>query len=184
MTSHTGKNHLGWRRAATGAVAGSALALGLLMGIGSPAAVAEPEPTPQDEASPTTEAAVPQTADEVLAIIQRDYDLGAGGGQLSNFIHEVLVLRSQGYMPSNANKEAIVEALEHRPNQTPLIEALKQTVSYQRTLQARAAAAGAQPGGSTAGINQLPPGQQPDPTNPDNSGVFIGPSGGINQPVG
>jgi hypothetical protein len=184
MTSQTGKNRHGWH-AITGGVASSALALGLLMGVGSPAALAQPEdPTTPTDTAPTAEAEAPQTADEVLAIIQRDYDLGAGGGQLSNFIHEVLVLRSLGFMPSKANKDAIVEALDHRPNQTPLIEALKSTVSYQRTLQARQAAAGAPQGGFNAGINQLPPGQTPDPTDPDNTGIFIGPSGGINQPIG
>jgi hypothetical protein len=184
MTSQTGKNRHGWRRAITGGVASSALALGLLMGFGSPATLAQPETDSQGDASPTEQAEVPQTADEVLAIIARDYDLGAGGGQLSNFIHEVLVLRSLGFMPSKANKDAIVEALEHRPNQTPLVEALKETVSYQRTLQARAEAAGAPPGGFVAGINQLPPGQTPDPTDPDNTGVFLGPTGGITQPIG
>jgi hypothetical protein len=183
MTSQTGKNHH-LRRAVTGAVATSAMAVGLLAGVGSPAALAQPEPTPVTDAPPNEQAEAPQTADEVLAIIQRDYDLGAGGGQLSNFIHEVLVLRSLGFMPSKANKDAIVEALDHRPNQTPLIEALKDTVVYQRTLQARAAAAGAPPGGFTAGINQLPPGQTPDPTDPDNTGVFLGPTGGITQPIG
>ena len=47
------------------------------------------------------------TGEEALAIIQQDYDLGAGGGQLSNLVHEVLVLRNLGFRPSNAN---------HRPS--------------------------------------------------------------------
>jgi hypothetical protein len=95
----------------------------------------------------------------------------------------VLVLRSQGFLPSKANKEAIVKALDYRPNQKPLVEALQDTIAYQRKLQAQAA--NAQPSGPfTVGINQLPPGQQPDPTNPDNTGVFFGPSGGIQQPLG
>jgi hypothetical protein len=183
MTSQTGNNRR-WRRAVTGAVASSALAVGLMAGFAAPTALAQPEdPTTPTDTAPTAEAEAPQTADEVLAIIQRDYDLGAGGGQLSNFIHEVLVLRSLGFMPSKANKDAIVEALDHRPNQTPLIEALKDTVAYQRKLQAQAANANSTPGGFTAGINQLPPGVPPDPTNPDNTGVFIGPTGGINQPI-
>ena len=37
------------------------------------------------------------TADEALAIIAKEYDMGAGGGQLSNLIHEVLTLRAQGF---------------------------------------------------------------------------------------
>src|SRR5215207_6292609 len=111
MTSQTGKNRYRWRRAITGGIASSALAIGFLMGFGSTAALADPETDSQGDASPTEQAEVPQTADEVLAIIASDYDLGAGGGQLSNFIHEVLVLRSLGFMPSKANKDAIVEAL-------------------------------------------------------------------------
>ena len=48
-------------------------------------------------------------------------------------------------------------------------------------MQARSAAA--QPSNpAVAGINQLPPGMEPDPTNPDNTGVFMGP-GGIPIPL-
>jgi hypothetical protein len=186
MISKTGLNQHSWRRAVTGAAAGSALAVGLLVGVGSPAALAEPEPTPVTDAPGETEApATPtMTADQALAIIANEYDTGAGGGKLSNLIHDVLTLRAQGFMPSNGNKLAIQEALEKRPNQTPLVEALEQTLAYQLMLRSRQPAANNTQGGLTAGINQLPPGQQPDPTNPDNTGVFIGPSGGINQPVG
>jgi hypothetical protein len=183
MTSQTGKNRRDWRRAITGGVAGGALAIGLMAGLAAPTAVAEPE----DPASPTeTEApATPtMTADQALAIIANEYDTGAGGGKLSNLIHDVLTLRAQGFMPSNGNKMAIQEALEKRPNQTPLVEALEQTIAYQLTLKTRAAAAGAPPSGFTVGGGQLPPGQTPNPTNPGNPGVFIGPSGGITQPIG
>jgi hypothetical protein len=183
MTSQTGKNHHFWRRA----VAGSAMGVGLLVGIGSPAALAQPEPTPVTDAprGETDAPATPtMTADQALAIIANEYDTGAGGGQLSNLIHDVLTLRAQGFMPSNANKLAIQEALEKRPNQTPLIEALEETLAYQLTLKSRQAAAGAPQGGFNAGINQLPPGQTPDPTDPDNTGVFLGPTGGITQPIG
>ena len=183
MTSQTGKNRHGWRHAVTGAAASSAMAVGLMVGFGSPAALADPETDPQADASPTAQAPVPQTAEEVLAIIEADYDLGSGGGQLSNLIDDVMRLRAQGFLPSNANKEAIVKALEYRPNQGPLIEALQDTRAYQRKMQARAAAQPSNPAG--VGINQLPPGMQPDPTNPDNTGVFITPGGGgtIEQPL-
>ncbi len=183
MTSQTGKNRHGWRRAVTGAAASSAMAVGLMVGFGSPAALADPETDPQADASPTAQAPVPQTAEEVLAIIEADYDLGSGGGQLSNLIDDVMRLRAQGFLPSNANKEAIVKALEYRPNQGPLIEALQDTRAYQRKMQARAAAQPSNP--AVVGINQLPPGMQPDPTNPDNTGVFITPGGGgtIEQPL-
>jgi hypothetical protein len=95
-----------------------------------------------------------------------------------------MTLRSQGFKPSNGNKVAIQEALEKRPNQTPLIEALKQTLNFQLTQKQRQAAAGAPQGGVNAGINQLPPGMGPVPGNSDNSGIFLAPSGGVTQPIG
>ena len=162
MTSQTGKNRHGWRHAVTGAAASSAMAVGLMVGFGSPAALADPETDPQADASPTAQAPVPQTAEEVLAIIEADYDLGSGGGQLSNLIDDVMRLRAQGFLPSNANKEAIVKALEYRPNQGPLIEALQDTRAYQRKMQARAAAQPSNPAvwASTncrPGCNPIPP---------------------------
>ncbi len=50
------------------------------------------------------------------------------------------MLRNLGFKPSNANKVAIQEALDQRPNQAPLVEALKETIAYQRRIQAQAAA--------------------------------------------
>jgi hypothetical protein len=190
MTSQTGKNRHDWRRAARGAVAGSVLAVGFMAGAGAPTAFAEPEP-----ADPTTEAAAPaMTADQALAIIAQDYDTGAGGGQLSNLIHEVLLLRNQGFKPSNANKQAITAALDKRPNQAPLVEALKETIVYQRKLQAQMAnqGAGGQQPGFNYGVGQpppgmgptLPPGVPPDPGDA-NGGAFIGvPGAAVTQPVG
>ncbi|KWX21895.1 hypothetical protein [Mycolicibacterium wolinskyi] len=175
---HTGGNRYGWRRVVAGAVAGSALAVGLLVGAAAPTAFAVPTTGADEPPAPK------MSTDEALAIIAADYDTGAGGGQISQLIHEVLVLRAQGFKPSNANGRALSEALDKRPNQTPLVDALKSTVSFQRKLQAQAAGA-VTPGGFTAGINQLPPGMAPDPTNPDNTGVFIGPTGGgVQQPIG
>jgi hypothetical protein len=166
----------GWRRLA-GALAGSVIAGALIAGIGAPTALS----APADDATTDTEApAAPEmTGDQALAIIQQDYDTGAGGGQLSNFVHEVLVLRNLGFRPSNANKKAIVEALDKRPNQAPLIEALKATVSYQRKMQAQAAAQqqpGAQPGFAVGGA----------PAPFDQGGVILGGPGGssVNMPVG
>ena len=149
----------GWRRIA-GALAGGVIAGSLIAGIGAPTAFS----APADEQTTDTDApaAPTMTADEALAIIQQDYDTGAGGGQLSNFVHEVLVLRNLGFRPSNANKQAIVDALDKRPNQAPLIAALKQTVAYQRRIQAQQQAqqsqGGVQPGfqigGAPAPFNQ------------------------------
>jgi hypothetical protein len=183
MTMQTGKRSTGWRRAVTGAAIG-AQAAGLMVGFGSPAALADPETTTSPVApSPTAAADTPptMTADDVLAIIDSDYDTGAGGGQLSNLIHQVLRLRAQGFYPSNANKQAIQKALDYRPNQGPLVEALQETLAYQRHVQAQAQAQPSNP--FTIGINQLPPGQQYDPTNPNNTGIFIGGGGTMNQPI-
>lgn len=161
MSSQTNGN-VGWRRAVIGALASGALAAGLVIGIGAPVAIATPAADPTADA----DAPAPMTADQVLAIIQTDYDLGSGGGQLSNLIHTVMKLRAQGYMPSNGNKAAIVEALDHRPDQTPLIEALQATVAHQRVEQARAQAAIPSPNPTTIGINQQ------DPNNPGAGGSF------------
>ncbi|WP_158019721.1 hypothetical protein [Mycolicibacterium rhodesiae] len=84
------------------------------------------------------------TADEALMIIYNEYNMGEGGGQLSRLIDDVMNLRAQGFKASNANKLAIQDALDHRPNQAPLIEALKATLQYQRKLQAQQQMAAAQ----------------------------------------
>jgi len=167
------------RRAVTGAVASSAMVAGLMVVFGAPAALADP-------ADPTTQTDTPRvmTADEALAIIAADYDLGSGGGQLSNLIHDVLQLRALGFKPSNGNKEAITKALDYRPNQAPLIEALKETLAYQRRLQAIQQNAVAPQQGVTMGQTPLPPGVPPDPGNPNNTGIGVIPGGTVNQPVG
>ncbi|OBB04765.1 hypothetical protein A5662_11150 [Mycobacteriaceae bacterium 1482268.1] len=156
-----------WRRVA-GVVAGSAIAGVLLAGIGAPNVFA----APADDNATDTEAPAPtMTGEQALAIIQQDYDLGAGGGQLSTLVHEVLVLRNLGFKPSNANKTAIVEALDKRPNQAPLVEALKATVAHQRKLQAQQQAQqqqGAQPGFAIGGA----------PTPFDQGRVIMGGPGG------
>ena len=84
MTSQTGKNRHGWRRVVTGGLAGSAVAAGVMAGFGAPTAW----PTPRTRRTQTDTPPV-MTADEALAIIDRDYDMGAGGGQLSTLIHDV-----------------------------------------------------------------------------------------------
>jgi hypothetical protein len=171
MTSHNR-----WRRAA-GVLAGSAVAGALVAGIGAPAAVS----APQNDGTTDNEApaAPTMTGDQALVLLQQQYDTGSGGGQISNFVHEVLVLRNLGFRPSKANQEAIIEALDHRPNQGPLVEALKATVAYQRRIQAQAAAQqspGAQPGFAIGGA----------PAPFDQGGVIMGGPGGstISGPVG
>lgn len=169
MTSGSGANS--WRRVVTG----GALVLGLLVGAGAPTAAADPaQPTPAADApGSAAPAAPPMTADEALSIIARDYDTGEGGGQISTLIHDILKLRQQGYKPSNANREAITKALDKRPNQVPLIDALKSTLSYQRKLQAQSQAQIPKQGAVNPGILPIPGG-----------GGQPGPSGGIQIPLG
>jgi hypothetical protein len=176
MTSQTTRTRRSWRRTLTGAVASGALAAGLLAA--APHALADP-------ADPTDAPAPTMTGDQALAIVAADYDMGAGGGQLSKLIHEVITLRDQGYRPSNSNKLAIQEAIEKRPNQAPLVEALKSTVSYQRKIQAQQAAVGNDQTPLVLGRQPLPPGVPADPGDPDNAGIGIGlPGNTINQPIG
>jgi hypothetical protein len=166
MTSQTGKNRPCWRRAAKGAVASSALAVGLLMGLGSATAHAD-----------------------ILDQVGENYMQGAGGGQISNFVKEALTLRGLGFKPSKSNLEALQAGWDYLPNQSRLVAALQSTVAYQRKLQAQLQNAKPQQG-FNAGVGQLPPGMGPTqppgvPPEPGgNTGAFLGPSGGINQPIG
>jgi hypothetical protein len=114
MTSQTGKKRFGWRRAVTGAAASSALAVGLMIGFGPATAHAD-----------------------VLDDIGAKYMQGAGGGQVSNFAKEALTLRTLGFRPSKANLEALQAGWDYLPNQTRLVDALKETVVYQRKIQAQ-----------------------------------------------
>jgi len=93
----------------------------------------------------------------------------------------VLKLRALGFKPSKANTDAIVKALDYRPNQQPLIEALKDTLAYQHKMQALQQNAGnTQQPGYNFGIGQAPAGMAPAvppgvPVEPgQNQGVFIG----------
>jgi hypothetical protein len=173
MTTQTSKN-IGRRRAATGVLAGGALAVGVMFGGGAPAAWADPA----DSSGTTTDAApaTPEmTADQALAIIGSEYDTGAGGGQLSNLIHQVLKLRGQGFLPSKGNRMAITAALDKRPNQAPLIAALQETIAFQSRAQQRAAAQ-QQPAANNPGTGLTPynPGVVPDPNGAPSINIPLG----------
>jgi hypothetical protein len=154
MTLQTGN----LRRAVTGAVASSAMTIGLLMGVGSTTANAD-----------------------VLDDIGVKYMQGAGGGQISNFVKEALTLRALGFKPSKGNLEALQAGWDYLPNQSRLVDALKDTVAYQRKLQALQQNANnpSQPG-YNFGVGQAPAGMAPAvppgvPVQPgQNPGVFIG----------
>ena len=140
------------RRAVKGAVASGALAVGLLMGIGSTTANAD-----------------------VLDDVGVKYMQGAGGGQISNFVKEALILRAQGFKPSKGNLEELQAGWDYLPNQTRLIEALKDTVAYQRKMQAlQQNQVPSQQGGFNIG----------GPGNPNSTGSGIIPGTGISEPIG
>lgn len=161
------------RRAATVALASGALLAGVV-GFGTAAAWAEPTPTPGDGSESSADGAPAQemTADQALAIIANEYDTGAGGGKVSVLIHNILQLRAQGFMPSQGNREAIIAALDKRPNQVPLVKALESTYAFQLRNQTRAAAANT---GQQQMIN----------VGGGNIGQTMNPNqGGINIPIG
>lgn len=155
----TSLNRYPWRRSVAGMLAAGAMTAGLMSGFGMATALADPDESTPDAAATSTPAPAPMTADQALAIVAADYDLGAGGGQLSNLIHSVLKLRAQGFMPSAANRAAIEKALESRPNQAPLIAALEDTLAYQKKRKAQLEAMGGTPTGP------LPNGVTPAPAN-------------------
>lgn len=87
-------------------------------------------------AAATAAAAANQPGD-VLDQLAEEYAVGSGGGQLSNLLKTVLKMRSMGYRPSKQYLDEIKEAMTHRPNQLPLIGALKDTIAYQQKIQAQ-----------------------------------------------
>src|SRR3984893_5167986 len=111
MTLQTGN----LRRAVTAAVASSAMAVGLLMGIGSATANAD-----------------------VLDDIGAKYMEGAGGGQISNFIKEALTLRALGFKPSKSNLDALQAGWDYLPNQSRLVDGLKEPGGQQPNMPALA----------------------------------------------
>jgi len=159
MTLQTGN----LRRAVTAAMASSAMAVGLLLGIGSATANAD-----------------------VLDDIGVKYMQGAGGGQISNFVKEALTLRGLGFKPSKSNLDALQAGWDYLPNQSRLVDALKETLAHQRKMQALAQNAKnpAQPGAGLGMGPTQPPGVPPNPGDP-NGGVSVGvPGNTINQPIG
>ncbi|HEX9178602.1 MAG TPA: hypothetical protein VF874_21820 [Mycobacterium sp.] len=137
----------GLRRTVAAALAGTGLALALAFGPAAGTASAD-----------------------VLDDLAQEFTTAAGGGQVSGLLNQSLKLRAMGMKPTGAEIAAVQDALKYRPNQTPMVNALKDMVSGQshRLEQAQAAA---DQGGFTVGINQY------DPSSP--GGVTVGP-GGIN----
>lgn len=135
----------GARRAAAAAIAGAGLAVAVALG---PAGAAQAD---------------------VLDDLAQEFSTAAGAGQVSTLLNQSLKLRAAGVRPTGAELTAVQDALKYRPNQTPMIDALKDMVAGQshRLDQLQAA----KKGDYSIGINQY------DPTSP--GGVTVGP-GGIN----
>ena len=157
LPSVTSRSHRGAKGAAIGV-----LTAALSAGLGSATALAEPSSTAPATPTATSDSGVPQfkSADEVLLFIEQEYNVGAGGGQLSNLIKSVWKLRSQGFKPSKANVAEITDALNYRPNQKPLIEALSNTLGYQQKIKAQTEllqqAQAAQNNNAVMGAGQMP----------------------------
>lgn len=136
------------RRIVISGIASGALAAGLLTGVAAHTASAQPADGPKSctgEDCKKAAEAPKVNADQLLSAIHSEYAQGDGGGQVSKLVDDAMTLRSRGFIPSNANALALQDAMNQRPNQGPLVAALKQTVSYQRKLMAQSAAA-TQPG--------------------------------------
>jgi hypothetical protein len=112
-----------------------------------------------------------QAKGDILDVLAEEYAIGAGGGQLSNLLKVALRLRAMGFKPSKPYLDELQAAMKYRPNQLPLIDALKDTIAYQQKLKAQmeilsnaqgqqgaAMGAGAAPGpGSPASVVATPP---------------------------
>ena len=161
MTLRTGN----LRRAAKGALASSAMAIGLLIGVGSAIAHAD-----------------------LLDDIGAKYMEGEGGGQISNYVQQALKLRAQGFRPSQTNMDDLQKGWDYLPNQSRLVDALKETIAFQhrlQELQQKQVNPNQPPGynpfgggsaGAPPGMSPLPPGV---PAEPGQS-----PGISINEPVG
>ncbi|MBV8930074.1 MAG: hypothetical protein JO152_13210 [Mycobacteriaceae bacterium] len=137
----------GLKQTVTGGVASTSMAVALMLGFSPAIAHAD-----------------------VYDDIGEQYAHGAGTGQVANLITQSLKLRSMGFKPSQANTAEVTKALDDRPNQTPLIHALNDTIAYQNRLK-NEAQVGQGNNQFTIGVNQY------DPNSP--GGVTLGP-GGVN----
>lgn len=140
----------GWKRAVAGALASTGLAVALTLG-----------------STPVTAHA------DVLDDLANEFTTAQGEGPIPSLLNQSMRLRGAGYNLTNGETAEIQAALTRRPNQTPLIGALKDAVAGQtkRMKQNQLAQSAGQPGPIGIGINQY------DPNSP--GGITAGP-GGIN----
>ncbi len=155
-----------WRRSVATALAGTVVVGGLVSGFTAPAALAQPADS--STATETQEQPKRVSPDRVLMAISQEYQTGAGGGQVSKLIDQVMTLRKRGVRVSRSNAQALAAALDKRPSQKPLINALEGTLSDQRRQFARGGiqAPGGAPAVATPGSPHSPMGGGYSPGNP------------------
>jgi len=133
MTTENSVTGTSLRRWTAGALIGAAAVAGL-----GPAPVASAEPDASSQEQPAQRV----SPDQELMMISDQYQTGSGGGQVSKLIEQVMTLRQRGIRPSAANAQALLDGLNSRPNQKPLIDALQSTLSYQRRMMNQQASGG------------------------------------------
>ena len=127
-----------WLRGTRNGLGVGLTAVGMIL---SSAAIAPADPAASPTPSPVTQSTAAQGASsapvsgDILDQLAEEYAVGSGGGQLSNLLKTVLKLRAMGFKPSKANLAEIQTAMNYRPNQNPLINALKDTIAYQAKLK-------------------------------------------------
>jgi hypothetical protein len=109
---------------------------------------------------------------DVIDDLANEFTTASGGGEIPSLLNQSVKLRNAGFKPTTGELNAIEDSLKQRPNQTPMINALKAAVAGQTHRMAQANAANNNNNGCcTIGINQY------DPNSP--GGVTAGP-GGVN----
>ena len=139
-----------WRRGVLNGIAGVAVAVGMVFG----------------------STAVAQA--DVLDDLAEEYSIGTGGGQLSNLLKVSLKLRAMGYKPSKAYLDELTTAMSYRPNQNPLIEALKDTIAYQAKVKAQTEMLQQSQSQQNANSAVMGAGQMPGASNPGTGGTSTG----------
>lgn len=104
---------------------------------------------------------------DVLDQLAEEYAIGSGGGQLSNLLKTSLKLRSMGFKPTKQYYDEIQAAMQYRPNQNPLISALKDTIAYQQKIRAQMdilqqSQAQKNPNSAVMGAGQMPADSNPN----------------------
>ncbi len=169
-----------WRCLAATVLTGAVVAGGLGFAVAVPTSWAQPaDSSTQSQETAAQERPRRVSPDQILMTISQEYQTGAGGGQVSKLIDQVITLRKRGIRPSRSSTQALAAALDKRPNQKPLIEALKMTLVDQRRQFSRqgiqapgGAPAVAAPDGSHSNMS---PGWGPDNPMQQESPIFQSP---------